>query len=642
MQLGVQRSQPVRLSERKGEFLGALFPDGTFKSLTSSFFTLIREGHTDWINRSLMELVHPAEEHLLRSAFGDSFHGNTAVLHNLCCRTANSRLVILNLTLVPCTFENEVREILVFGQRATESVDVQDLASEEEPPSRSGHFTWRGRDFQQSLLGFFEQMLANAPIGFCFFSRAHLYTCVNDRLAELNGYAPDQHLGHSPAELLPNVAEKIDEALKKVLVTEQPVMDVEIGFSTGSREVHTLQSFYPIGASDGVIGIGCLVVDITERKKMEQRLRASETRFRLAIEGAELATWDYDPGTGILIWSDMAKAMAGLPAQAEVNHNVFLSGLHPEDRPKVEKAIANALDPKSGGSYRIEYRTVGLRDKRERWISSRGQAIFDETTHRPLRFIGVSLDMTERRRREEALAKTTAELKRSNEDLHRFAYTASHDLKEPLRMITCYIQLLERQQATQLDDESKHYLGFVLDGCKQMKSLIDDLLSYAAVSNSTRAFEEQSVEVLLSKALSNLRVSVNESGTQVFRTPLPHIHCDPGQMVQLFQNLLGNAIKYRGQVTPKIQVSADLNEAKKEWIFSVKDNGIGLDMKDADSIFDLFRRLHCKHEYSGTGIGLATCKRIAERHGGKIWVSSRPGEGSTFHFTVPAEKSDQA
>ena len=230
-----------------------------------------------------------------------------------------------------------------------------------------------------------------------------------------------------------------------------------------------------------------------------------------------------------------------------------------------------------------------------------------------------------------------AELARSNTELEQFAYVASHDLQEPLRMVASYVQLLARRYKGKLDSEAEEFIDFAVDGSKRMQDLIQALLAYSRIGTKGRQFAPTNCEVVLQNALKNLQIAIEDSQARITHDPLPTVKGDSIQLGQLFQNLIGNAIKFRGEKPPFVHVTAERQGS--DWLFSFRDDGIGIDAQYAERIFVIFQRLHTKEEYPGTGIGLALCKKIVERHSGRIWVESEPQKGSTFRFTLPAEHS---
>ena len=246
---------------------------------------------------------------------------------------------------------------------------------------------------------------------------------------------------------------------------------------------------------------------------------------------------------------------------------------------------------------------------------------------------GIVRDITERKMAEEKLNLKLEELARSNEELEQFAYVSSHDLQEPLRMITSYLQLLQRRYQGELDDKADKYIYYAVDGASRMQNLINDLLEFSRVTTRGREPEPTNCEFVLNQVSSNLEIYIKENKATVSHDPLPEVIADSTQLVQVFQNLIINGIKFHSEEAPKIHISAEKKES--EWVFSVQDNGIGIDPQYSGKIFEVFKRLHKKEEYPGTGIGLAICKKIVERHGGHIWVESELGKGSTFYFTLP-------
>ena len=292
------------------------------------------------------------------------------------------------------------------------------------------------------------------------------------------------------------------------------------------------------------------------------------------------------------------------------------------------------------------------REEREVWPD--GTATWVSTTKQCLRdrsggtigTFGISRDITARKLAEEALALKAQELARSNTELEQFAYVASHDLQEPLRMIASYTQLLSRRYKDKLDREAEEFIGFAVGGALRMQVLINDLLSYSRVGTRGKAFAPVDCARIVQQTLENLKIALEESRAVITQDPLPTVSGDPTQLTQLFQNLIGNAIKFHGAEDPRVSVSAQRREGAAaappggpgEWVFCIRDNGIGIEPQYFERIFVIFQRLHTRQEYPGTGIGLALCKKIVERHGGRIWVESEPGRGSAFLFTLPENR----
>jgi PAS domain S-box-containing protein len=247
-------------------------------------------------------------------------------------------------------------------------------------------------------------------------------------------------------------------------------------------------------------------------------------------------------------------------------------------------------------------------------------------------------DVTELKKAENILKLKIGELTHLNEELEQFAYISSHDLQEPLRMITSYLQLLQRKYQGNLDDKADKYINFAIDGAARMQNLIIDLLEYSRVGTVDEEPESIDCEFILDKVLSNIKAVIKENNATISHDPLPEVMADSTQLVQVFQNLILNGIKFHGEETPKIHIAAE--KKASEWVFSVQDNGIGIDPQYSERIFEIFKRLNSRERYPGTGIGLAICKKIIERHGGRIWVESELGKGSTFYFTLPINSAE--
>ena len=263
-------------------------------------------------------------------------------------------------------------------------------------------------------------------------------------------------------------------------------------------------------------------------------------------------------------------------------------------------------------------------------------SVYRNKTGRVLGVFAAARDVTARKRAEEEIRRYARELQRSNQELEHFAYVASHDLQEPLRTVSSYSQLLARRYRGRLDSDADDFIAFMVEGAARMQTLINDLLSFSRIGTRGDPFAPVDGAKILAAAQENLEAAIRESGAVITHEALPPLVADQTQLTQLFQNLFGNAIKFRRpDQAPRIHVSATRQDGA--WHLSVRDNGIGIDPQFFERIFILFQRLHAREEYPGTGIGLALCKKIVERHGGRIWVESDPGKGSTFHFTLPDE-----
>lgn len=369
------------------------------------------------------------------------------------------------------------------------------------------------------------------------------------------------------------------------------------------------------------------------RAQAERKLRESEERLRVANEAAGIGTYDTDLAAGQTRYSPELAAIFGLAPDTSMPLEEAFRMVHAEDLDEVLLRYDAANDPAGDGIARLEFRIVRP-DGELRWLSWSGHTLFRKTPagRVPVRAVGACFDITDRKRAEEAVLQRTEELSRSNTELEQFAYVASHDMQEPLRIVTSFAELLRRRYRDKLDQGAQEFIDFIVDGATRMRQLIDDLLALSRVGTRGGNFAPVSSAQTVERALGNLRVAIAESGAEITLDALPELVADARQLTQLFQNLIGNAIKFHGGATPRIQVSAKVDFG--EYVFSIRDNGIGIRPRDFERIFIVFNRLHGREQYPGTGIGLAICKKIVERHRGRIWVESVEGEGSTFHFTI--------
>jgi PAS domain S-box-containing protein len=371
--------------------------------------------------------------------------------------------------------------------------------------------------------------------------------------------------------------------------------------------------------------------DSIKRGLAEEALREQEEKYRLLIDGVQdYAIFTLDPHGMVASWNAGAERIKGYKADEIIGQNFsrfYLQSDIDQGKPKAELQIAAA-----SGRSEVEHWRV-RKDGSHFWASVVISAARNSSGSL-LGFSEISQDISVRKKSEQHLMKTVEELKRSNDELQQFAYVASHDLQEPLRMVASFTQLLAKRYKGRLDSEADEFIGYAVDGSNRMKGLIQDLLAYSRAGTNGKALREISSEKALQDALLNLRVTIQESGALVTHDSLPAITSDDTELVQVFQNLVGNAIKYRGAEVPLVHVSATKNGGE-EWIFSVRDNGLGIDPRYFERIFVIFQRLHGREEFKGTGIGLTICKKIVERLGGRMWVESQPKKGSTFYFALP-------
>jgi PAS domain S-box-containing protein len=448
------------------------------------------------------------------------------------------------------------------------------------------------------------------------------------------GYRRDELVGQKVKNIIPEgFAERL---IADALRTSADALAQQIGTGielTGRRKngsdfpIEIMLS--PLESAEGIL-VTAAIRDISVRRDAENHLARMEGRYRGLLEAAPDAMVVVNPGGEIVLLNVQAEKQFGYSRDELVGQKVkniipegFAERLVADALRSAEDALAQQIGTgieltarrKNGSNFPIELMLSPLESAEGILVTA---AIRDITT---------------RKKAEANLLDKVEELNRSNEELGQFAYIASHDLQEPLRMVASYTQLLSRRYKGKLDADADEFIAFAVDGASRMQRLIQDLLTYSRVGTKGQDMLDVSSEDALQQALINLRGAIEDSGALVTHDPLPAVLADEMQLVQLFQNLVGNAIKYQSPGIPKVHISASRNGPNK-WVFSVKDNGLGIDPQYFEKIFGMFQRLHKREEFAGTGIGLAICKKIVERHGGSISVESEPGNGSTFQFAL--------
>jgi PAS domain S-box-containing protein len=563
-----------------------------------------------------------------------------------------------------------------------QSPDPGTLPAQAGAPAPGAGFAGAGTE--EEALRLAREMIEVLPVPVFFKDRDGHYLGVNKTWESFFGVARHEFVGKDVHDLYPQSPAVADKhyAMDQELWRNPGSQSYEIPIVTrDGRLRHTIYYKATFSREDGrVAGLVGTIIDITERKQAEQSQSIEYAVTRLLAEAHTVeevmpavirtlceglgysygARWVHEPKEHILrsveSWSESDPAVEAFrrfsterietkpDMPGGLNRRVWITGepvwmadvaleskltrRHDAMRAGLHSAFAFPI--LVGGEF------YGVMEFFAREVRPRDGRILEiaETAGIQIgQFIARLQAEAALRDANDELERQARELMRSNAELQQFAYVASHDLQEPLRMISSYTQLLLRRYGDRFDQEAREFMDFVVDGAARMKQLIEDILAYSRVGTRTRELRTVVSETALNKAVVNLRASIEGSGAAVTHDALPQVAADEVQLVQLFQNLIGNALKFKGEEAPRIHVSAAAQP--DAWEFAVRDNGIGIEPQYFERIFMVFQRLHSKGEYPGTGIGLAICKKVVDRHGGHIRVESRPGEGSTFFFTLP-------
>jgi PAS domain S-box-containing protein len=453
----------------------------------------------------------------------------------------------------------------------------------------------------------------------------------NHELEKVSGYSAEEIARRHPLDFFePEARPLLAERLAEAFATGKTTVEGDLIARDGSRHPRLFTSKrVELDQASYVIGVA---IDIAARREAEERVQHEKLLSDTIIDTLPGIFYLFDDQGRFLRWNENFERVSRFSA-AEVAAMSPLDFFAGADREHIFMRISQVF---RDGHATAQADFVAKDGGRAPFFFT-GQRVFVD---QQACCIGMGIDISERKVAEEALQRRTQELARSNADLEQFAYVASHDLQEPLRVVASYTQLLARRYHQRLDGDAQRFIERTTAAVARMQALIRDLLAYSRVGTRGDQFEPTDCESVLRDVLDDLHAAVVETGAVVTHDPLPVVPADASQVRQLLQNLIGNAIKFRRDEPPCVHVGAELLDGR--WVMSVRDNGIGFEPEYAERIFVIFQRLHSRRMYPGTGVGLAICKKIVERHGGRIWVSSEVGKGSTFFFELPADASAES
>jgi len=474
-----------------------------------------------------------------------------------------------------------------------------------------------------------------APLGYFTISDEGLIKDLNFNGAQMLGKPRSSLLNKNFSRFVTNDTKSTFDIFLKKIFIQGTIISCEVTLSFAEKKpVHVYLNGL---VRENNQHCQLIAVDITERKVAEKQnerlmseLRTAQSKLGIALENGNIGIWEYNLETEVLDWDERTEKMFGLkPGSFGRTMKDFENLINEEDISHIQAAMNHALQ--SHLPFETVFRTRNEK-KGTKFISSKAHINRDEN-RKPLSLTGVFFDVTGLKEgTEQLMLKLNEELLRSNMELESFAYIATHDLQEPLRMVSSFTQLLSMQYEDKLDDKAREYIKYAVDGAKRMYDLLNGLLAYSRINTRGKVFSNVNINIVLENVTKNLSLIIRDTNATIKTDKLPVVFADENQMIHLFQNLIANSIKF-SIGTPEIYIS--VKQVSDYFVFSVKDNGIGIESRYFDRIFQIFQRLMPKEQYDGTGIGLAICKRIVEHHEGKIWVESVPGKGSTFFFTIP-------
>lgn len=636
------------------DILGITDFNGCFRQVNPAVSPILGYEMTEFLGEPFMRLVHPGDYSKTLSELERLTNGTPLVFFENRYRCKDGSYKWLSWKAVPVP-EEEL--IYVVGRDITTRKRVEEALqrSRDELEQRVQERTAALQEAYQQLTFLIE----NSPLAVIEWNRDFQVQSWSSQAEQIFGWSRADVVGrrlHDWPLIHPDDQERVTASLANLLNPDEPQgVCVSRSLTQQGNMIHC--EWYNsalIDEAGNLVSVLSLVLDVTDRTQAEQSLRDSEALYRTLIQnfpngtvhlfdlqrrylftdGCELAAlaMTREQFEGKTLWEAWPEpiaetleplyqqALAGQEVTQElvIRQRTYMLYLVPVHNDRGQVVAGLAMTQNITARKRMEAALIQARDELETRIIERTKELAGVNTY-------LQAQILEREQ-------LTQQLARSNQELEKFAYIASHDLQEPLRAITSYTQLLARKYEGQLDDRAAKYIGYVVDGATRMQQLITDLLAYSRVGRHELKLESIDSNEVMQRVLRNLHVAIAESQAHIIYEPLPPVVADPGQLTQLLQNLIGNAIKYCDR-TPTIQLT--VTRQGHEWLFSIRDNGIGIEAQYVERIFAIFQRLHTRRHYSGTGIGLAICQKIVERHQGRIWVDSEPDVGSTFYFTLP-------
>ena len=643
-----EKADPLAEFEKAAQAAFTVAFDGKVLSCNAHFGQLVRRPMERIIGHPLHELVaersHAAASSLLLAAQRQPVRqrlvfqttDGTAVPAHVSAHVLNQpdgpSICVVASDLTELENSSEVVQQLRRQQEALQAANEELAATEEELRVQNEELNASRSELDRTRARY-QDLFETAPDGYLVTDPEGTIQEVNRAAIHLLGRPAAELRGNPFSSLLPaGERENYLQLLASLTAgtTAAPRWEVEIRPLEGPRFWADVTAAASRDEEGHIVGLRWLLRDVSRRKRAEEALRQSEESFRALAENVPDLITRFDRNLRLVYANPAVFRLTGLSKESIIGRTAREYGAPPEAADYWEKAAREVLN--LGEPRRIEHASHWQGEARVFDVQMMPERDADGAVWAVVSF---AHDITARKQAEEALLKMTEELARSNKDLEQFAYISSHDLQEPLRMISGFLTLLRDKYKGRLDEKADEYIDFSVDGATRMAAMIEDLLEYSRIGGAKRQVGPVNLAAVAEHAKANLGAAIERSSAVIAADPLPTVTGDAGLMKQLFQNLMGNAIKFHAAGRrPEVHIGA--RQDGGEWVVHVKDNGIGIDPTQADRLFKFFQRLHTREKYPGTGMGLAICRKIVECHGGRIWVESEPGKGSTFCFSLPA------